>query len=265
MTIKVVTFDLDDTLWPLRETILAAHKSANDFLASQVPSVKEILSTNKEREVWGQLIEKDPTMRHRLSELRFNVFKNILQSLGQTEQQAEKLSSEALQIFMNGRHQLTLFDAVEEVLARLKEKYTLGVLTNGNADIKRLGIDHYFNFSFSAEELNDSKPSATHFKKAMEHTSEKAASICHIGDHTECDVEGALNAGCKQFGITNLITSGRILMVVPFRKLKVGTIWKKPYQSASPRNQAYIGQLLLTLHRCNLRTVPLLALRSNRT
>ena len=46
MTIKVVTFDLDDTLWPLRETILAAHKSANDFLASQVPSVKEILSTN---------------------------------------------------------------------------------------------------------------------------------------------------------------------------------------------------------------------------
>ena len=67
---------------PLRETILAAHKSANDFLASQVPSVKEILSTNKEREFWGQLIEKDPTMRHRLSELRFNVFKNILQSLG---------------------------------------------------------------------------------------------------------------------------------------------------------------------------------------
>ena len=45
MTIKVVTFDLDDTLWPLRETILAAHKSANDFLASQVPSVKEILSS----------------------------------------------------------------------------------------------------------------------------------------------------------------------------------------------------------------------------
>ena len=136
-------------------------------------------------------------MRHSLSELRFNVFKNILQSLGQTEQQAEKLSSEALQIFMNGRHQLTLFDGVEEVLAQLKEKYTLGVLTNGNADIKRLGIDHYFNFSFSAEELNDSKPSATHFEKAMEFTSEKAASICHIGDHTECDVEGALNAGCK--------------------------------------------------------------------
>ena len=180
MTIKVVTFDLDDTLWPLRETILAAHKSANDFLASQVPSVKEILSSNKEREVWGQLIEKDPTMRHRLSELRFNVFKNILQSLDQTEQQAEKLSSEALQIFMNGRHQLTLFNGVEEVLARLKEKYTLGVLTNGNADIKRLGIDHYFSFSFSAEELNDSKPSATHFKKAMEHT----LSLIHISEPT---------------------------------------------------------------------------------
>ena len=58
MTIKVVTFDLDDTLWPLRETILAAHKSANDFLASQVPSVKEILSTNKEREVWDNLKKK---------------------------------------------------------------------------------------------------------------------------------------------------------------------------------------------------------------
>ena len=60
---------------------------------------------------------------------------NILQSLAKTDKQAEKLSSEALQIFMNGRHQL--FDGVEAVLALLKEKYTLGVLTNGNADIKR--------------------------------------------------------------------------------------------------------------------------------
>ena len=63
MTIKVVTFDLDDTLWPLRETILAAHKSANDFLASQVPSVKEILSTNKEREVC--LLYTSPSPRDR--------------------------------------------------------------------------------------------------------------------------------------------------------------------------------------------------------
>jgi len=196
MTIKVVTFDLDDTLWPLRETILAAHKSANDFLASQVPSVKEILSTNKEREVWGQLIEKDPTIRHRLSELRFNVFKNILQSLGQTEQQAEKLSSEALQIFMNGRHQLTLFDGVEEVLAQLKEKYTLGVLTNGNADIYKLSIGKYFEFSISSLEAQDSKPNKSHFELAKSRLPNlKYSEMLHIGDHQINDVTGALNAG----------------------------------------------------------------------
>ena len=57
--------------------------------------------------------------------------------------------------------------------------------------------------------------------------------------------------------------NGQILMVVPFKKLKVGTIWKKQYQSASPTNQACIEQLLLILHQCNQRTTPLLALRSS--
>ena len=32
MKVKAITFDLDDTLWPLFDVIMHAHKSSNDYL-----------------------------------------------------------------------------------------------------------------------------------------------------------------------------------------------------------------------------------------
>ena len=50
----------------------------------------------------------------------------------------------AFNVFLDGRQRVTLYDEVEEVLQRWKSRYKLLVVTNGNADIGRIGIGHYF-------------------------------------------------------------------------------------------------------------------------
>ena len=73
MTIKAVTFDLDDTLWPLYDVIMNSHKLSNDWLIERHPQMDGILFSKKEREMWQTLIKAEPSLANRLSELRKKV------------------------------------------------------------------------------------------------------------------------------------------------------------------------------------------------
>ena len=49
MKVKAITFDLDDTLWPLFDVIMHAHKSSNDYLIEKHPQMQGILFSSQER------------------------------------------------------------------------------------------------------------------------------------------------------------------------------------------------------------------------
>jgi len=207
MTIKAITFDLDDTLWPLYDVIMNSHKLSNDWLIEKHPQMEGILFSSKEREMWKTLIKTDPTLANRLSELRKKVIETLLVENGVDLSFASKDSEEAFEIFLDERHKVTYFDNVLEVLKKLKGNFKLGVLTNGNASIKTLGIDHLFDFYLNAEMVNDSKPGAKMFEEAMSITKLKANEICHVGDHPINDVQGALNVGFKAIWLNALDNS----------------------------------------------------------
>ena len=207
MTIKAVTFDLDDTLWPLYDVIMNSHKLSNDWLINKHPQMKEILFSTKEREMWQRLIKAEPSLANRLSELRKKVIETLLVENGVEISSASMDSDKAFKIFLDERHKVTYFENVLEVLARLKEVYQLGVLTNGNASIETLGIDHLFDFYLNAEMVNDSKPGAKMFEEAISITNLKPNEICHVGDHPVNDVEGALNVGFKAIWLNALDNS----------------------------------------------------------
>ena len=167
MKIKAVTFDLDDTLWPLREVIIHAHKESNNWIIDKFPNMSKVLFTEQEQKMWQKLIAKDNSLRHRLSELRMKVIETLLTENGVSDEDAKATSKDAFDIFLKLRHDITYFEGTLEVLKSLKEKYTLGVLTNGNASIKTLKIDHLFDFYLNAEMVNDSKPGAKMFEEAL--------------------------------------------------------------------------------------------------
>ncbi|MCX7079063.1 MAG: HAD family hydrolase, partial [Pseudomonas sp.] len=75
--------------------------------------------------------------------------------------------------------------------------YTLGVVTNGNADVRRLGLADYFKFALCAEDIGIAKPDSRLFHEALHRGEATAQTAVHIGDHPGDDIAGAQQAGLR--------------------------------------------------------------------
>ena len=193
--IKVITFDLDDTLWAVTPVLIRAEKRLRDWLQQHCPQLLQQFSMQGLRTMRVELIKSRPDLAHQITETRRYMLTTAMESAGIEPRRASELTDEAMTVFMEARHDVELFDAVEEVIAELYGSYTLGVLTNGNADIYRLPLGRYFSFSYSAEVLNSSKPMPLHFDKTLHKTGARADEIIHVGDHIEHDIDGAQRCG----------------------------------------------------------------------
>ncbi len=195
--VQLLTFDLDDTLWEVHPVLVAAERSVTRFLQSNCPLVLERLKTEDFIELRRKLFATEPELRHQISQLRIRAMQIALQQSGYDEAQAQRLSLQAFEVFIEARHAVAYFDGVVDSLESLHSQYQLGVLTNGNADINRLAIKSYFKFAIAAEHINASKPAPDHFHKAMQLSGASAEQMIHIGDHPEHDIYGAQQLGIK--------------------------------------------------------------------
>lgn len=191
MTIKVISFDLDDTLWPIMPTILNAEKVTNAWIKKNYPGVGSLLGSKETTQIRDRLLKKNPDLKYQLSTLRELYFIELGLLAGYSKSEAKKMASSSFEIFFNERNNVVLFEGVEDCLNDLKEQYSLGVITNGNADLKKIGIDHYFDFSFSASDLKASKPDPIMFEAVKEFTGCTGQQICHVGDHPLLDVKAS--------------------------------------------------------------------------
>lgn len=196
MTIKLITFDLDDTLWDTAPVIASAEILLRDWLAANAPRLGSVpvehLFAIRER-----LVQAEPALKHRISALRRRVLFNALAEVGYVQEQAQALADEAFEVFLQARHQVEVFPEVEPVLEILRQHYVLGVVTNGNADVRRLGISDYFRFALCAEDLGVGKPDPAPFLEALKRGGVEAAAAVHIGDHPGDDISGAQRAGLR--------------------------------------------------------------------
>ena len=144
-----------------------------------------------------ELIKEDPSIAWDISKLRKEIFRKKLAYV-KPQSLRDKIVEEAFTIFINKRHEIQLFEGVENTLNELSNKYTLGVLTNGNADVYRFDFGKYFKFSISSLEAKNSKPNRAHFDKALEQVENiNFDEIIHIGDHQINDILFASKLGIE--------------------------------------------------------------------
>jgi len=190
--LSALTFDLDDTLWDNRPVLMAAEQTLYDWLCLHYPRIKLRYSLE---DMWGlrrELLQQNPELRHDVTTLR----KNSLRVVAQTSAYDDGLVEPAFAVFLDARHRVTLYSDVEPALRRLRSAgYSLGTLTNGNADVGRLGLGHLFDFSLSAASSGKAKPHPRMFEEACRRAHVGAAELAHIGDEPGTDVAGAQNAG----------------------------------------------------------------------
>lgn len=196
MTIKLITFDLDDTLWETAPAIVGAETMLREWLAQNAPKLGPV-PVEHLWEIRTRLVEADPTFKHRISALRRKVLFHALEDAGYPAVHAQDLADQAFEVFLHGRHQLDIFPEVVPTLEILAKSYTLGVVTNGNADVRRLGLADYFAFALCAEDLGIGKPDPAPFVEALKRGNADAHHAVHVGDHPGDDIAGAQQAGLR--------------------------------------------------------------------
>ena len=193
--IALVTFDLDNTLWNVELVIVRAEAHLRGWLDEHIPDYGRRLNPDAILALRSLALAEQPQLAHDVSALRRDVLYRGMRQCGLSEQDARSFAQAAFNEFLEARQQVVLFEGALDVLDRLAARYRLGALTNGNADIARIGIDRYFSFALNAADVGASKPAPEMFNEALRKAKARPHQGIHIGDHLVDDIEGANSAG----------------------------------------------------------------------
>lgn len=189
----VLSFDLDDTLWPVGPVIAAAESALLAWLRARHPGAVGGHDAESLRALRAAVAERFPQHSHDLTFLRHRSLKDLFLAAGYSE----SLADEALEVFFAERNRVNFYDDVRPSLERLSARYRLFALSNGNADLERCGIGDLFAGHVTARSAGFAKPDTRIFLQLAELAGVEAAQVLHIGDDPLADVVGATQAGMQ--------------------------------------------------------------------
>lgn len=195
--VKAITFDLDFTLWDLTGVIDRAEERAQHFLAAKYPEVAARFGVREIGDLRQRLAAENDSLRHNVTELRKAAFRMAGEALGYRDRELTALVESTYTEFWEARHEVVLYDDAIPTLEALQGHFVIGAVTNGNADVRRLHLDRYFDFVISAVEVGAAKPSHLIFDVVRNRAGVPSRQVAHIGDEPESDVIGAARNGLQ--------------------------------------------------------------------
>ena len=191
---RVISLDLDDTLWPVGPVIAAADAEFLAWLRARHPHVVHGHDVDSMRALRLQVAARFPDQSHDMTFVRRQALADQFASAGYAEHAG---IDEALEVFFLGRNRVQFYDDVRPALRRLRMKYRLFAVSNGNADLKRCGIDDLFDGHVTAAAAGAAKPDARIFAHLLREARVEPIEVLHIGDDPLADVVGATQAGMQ--------------------------------------------------------------------
>jgi FMN hydrolase / 5-amino-6-(5-phospho-D-ribitylamino)uracil phosphatase len=125
-----------------------------------------------------------------------------------------RLADHALEVFLTARNRVALYPDVRPALERLRARYRLFAVSNGNADLRAAGIADLFDGHVTARGAGAAKPDERIFMRMLGEAGVRAADVLHVGDDPLADVVGARARDCRPSGsiatrVRGPITSSR--------------------------------------------------------
>lgn len=191
--IRAITLDLDDTLWEIDPVIDQAERHIYKWLSLNCPKVTDMYTLQDMQQIRTQVVDEFPSFAHDFTELRKLAFRKILYTTGYDESWV----SQAFEQFMAMRNKVKLFPDALPALEKLAEHFPIASVSNGNADLSKIGIRHHFSAIITAREHGVAKPHRDLFLAACHALDCEPNGVLHIGDHPEHDVLGAASAGLQ--------------------------------------------------------------------
>jgi len=190
---RAITLDLDDTLWPVGPTLVAAEQVLADWLRDRAPRTAAGYGPETRAAIRRRLLAEHPQHAHDMSFLRREGLRLAMADAGDDP----GLADEAFAVFLAARQRVEFFEDVLPVLARWSARYRLVAVSNGNADVHAVGLDAYFSAAVSAHEVGCAKPDPRMFHEACRLAGAAPEEVLHIGDDPHLDVLGARRAGLQ--------------------------------------------------------------------
>ncbi|MDN3518994.1 HAD-IA family hydrolase [Aquisalimonas lutea] len=188
-----ISLDLDETLWRLDGVLEQAEEATVAFLRERYPSIAEAYPPERMRTLRDETAELHPELLYNVTALRIRTFERAARAVGAPPQAAE----EAFDVFLDARHRVDLYPDALPVLEALYQRLPLVALTNGNADVHRLALGHYFVAAYSAVHVGAAKPDRPMFEAAARGAGVPLERLIHVGDDPVTDVAGAAQHGLR--------------------------------------------------------------------
>jgi len=195
---RVISLDLDDTLWPVAPVIAAAEKALLDWLEERHPQAAQGHSVESMRALRARIAAQFPERSHDLTFLRRRALAAQFGAAGYgAAGRAESLSDEAMEVFLAARNRVEFYGDVRPSLTRLRASYRLFAVSNGNSDLRRCGIGDLFDGHVTAIAAGAAKPDPRIFEALLRMAGVRAEEVLHVGDDPLADVVGAAQAGMQ--------------------------------------------------------------------
>jgi putative hydrolase of the HAD superfamily len=189
LMIKAIFFDIDDTLYDSTKLATMARRNSIQAMIDAGLRIKDEDRVYKVLE--GIIIKFGPNYSKHYDEL--------MAELG-LEWDPKIIAAGVVAYHDTKAGYLKPFPEVIPTLLKLKDRYKLGIISNGLAvkqweKLVGLGIHHFFDIVTTSEELGYSKPEKQIFEFAIEKLGLKPRECVMVGDKLETDIIGANRAG----------------------------------------------------------------------
>ena len=192
--IRLITFDLDETLWGGTEVVLRAETKMVKWVSEKVPTFTEQYRT-RAADIRATTLTKRPRIHYDFNKIRVAVVEEILQECGVQPGEACDIASAALCIFHGYRNKLQLNEDAVALLDELRESYLLASISNGTSEVHRSPLKNHFELSVYARNMGTRKPDPAMFEIVLSHTKTLPQQAIHVGDHPIEDLEVAKRVG----------------------------------------------------------------------
>jgi 2-haloalkanoic acid dehalogenase type II len=195
--VRAICFDLDNTLWEIEPVLARAERILTDWLERRYPQVRAAFLPADVQRMREALVAERPDQAHDMTFLRRETLKRVAAAAGLDDRSACEIAQEAFALWHAARNQVTPYTEVVPALARLRRRYRLATLSNGNADLERIGLAHHFEVTLHAAALGCAKPHARSYECLAQALTLQPAEILFVGDEPHADVVGPRTAGMQ--------------------------------------------------------------------
>jgi len=233
--VRIISFDLDNTLWNTYGCINAANDALAAFLdqhqIKQPKRVEHIMQdlfrSNKRR--YSPILGEEAAHATLLTLLRTDAISVLLEEYnGFSQSKAQYFAKQAFEIWANARHDaipqnlatnvLSCLDKISRLKTSQGHRILIGAITDGNSDPRRVEIlQRYFDFCVNAEAVGVSKPDKRVYMEAIRQVASHPAAAGLI------DVESSVDIEAGPFWVH--VGDDFVKDIVAAKDLKMRTVW----------------------------------------